>query len=181
MGNTTSDLLIWTPDDQDTGEPDVYLATMAQSIEDGTGARLRKLESSIACNLSLNSALVADTTVRQVAVSVSKTYNFNDGMTVSGGSVTVPVAGTYSVQALVNYLGVNSTPGRMNTYLYLNGVSVAFASTYGNTNTLRYATTAIPATFKCVAGDTFALKVASYDANSNVASASLCISLVRPL
>lgn len=50
MGFTTSG--IWTPEEGDSGKPHIYLATMAQSIEDGIGKRVEKLEESEVVTLS---------------------------------------------------------------------------------------------------------------------------------
>lgn len=46
MGNTTKSG-IWTPDEDDQLDPDVWSATMAQSIEDGIGKRLDKQEARV--------------------------------------------------------------------------------------------------------------------------------------
>lgn len=181
MGNVTADLQIWTPDEADLGEPDVYLATVAQSIEDGAGARLRKQEAFIGVNLSLPSAFTADSTIRQLPFAVTNSYNFNEDMTVSGGSVTVPMAGIYTVYVNMNFLGATTTPGRINTYLYLNGVSVQFCSTYGNVVTTRYSNANIANAYKLAAGDVLSVRAASFDANSNVQGASFAVTLAKPL
>lgn len=181
MGNITSDLLIWTPDENDTAEPDVYLATMAQSLEDGVGARLRKQESFIGCNLGLSTSFAAGGTIAQVPFGVVHPWNFNEGMTVSGGQVTVPMNGIYTVQLVANYLGANTTAGRINTYLYLNGSSIQFSSTYGNTATNRYSNAGIASAFKLVAGDDLTIRVASFDSVSNLVSSTFSVVLTKPL
>lgn len=97
MGNITSDLLIWTPDDQDLGEPDVYLATMSQSMEDGLGVRLRKQEEPIAAQVSL-SADQSISTAFVVQYSLNTGPTFNSGLTVNAsGSITITRAGVYSI------------------------------------------------------------------------------------
>jgi hypothetical protein len=184
MGNVTSDLLIWTPDELDTAEPDVYLATMAQSLEDGVGARLRKQESFIGCNLGTSTSFTADTTIRQVPFGIVHAWNYNEGMTVSGGLVTVPMDGIYTVQVVANFLGVNTTPGRINTYLFKGSSSIQFSSTYGNTATSRYANASIANSYKLVAGDSLSVKVASYDSNSNLSAgggSGFSVVLTKPL
>jgi hypothetical protein len=183
MGNVTSDLLIWTPDQDDLGDPDIYLATMAQSLEDGTGERLRKQEQFIGCNLGV-SAFTADGTIKQVPFANINSWNYNLGMTVSGGAVTVPVDGIYTVQVNANYLGATTTPGRINTYLYLGGGSVQFSSTYGNTATSRYSNASIATSLKLTAGNVLSVKAASYDANSNLqggGGSSFSVVLTKPL
>jgi hypothetical protein len=181
MGNVTSDLLVWTPDEDDLAEPDVYLATMSASMEDGLGARLRKQEAFIGTNLSLPSAFTADGTIRQLPFAVVNSYNFNDDMTIAGGSVTVPMAGIYTVYVNCNFLGATTTPGRINTYLYLNGVSIQFSSTFGNVVTTRYSNANIANAYKLAAGDVLSVRVASYDANSTVQGASFAVTLSKPL
>lgn len=181
MGNTTSDLLIWTPDADDTAEPDVYLATMAQSLEDGVGERLRKQESFIGCNLSLTSNLAIGGTIAQAPFAVVNSYNFNEGMTIAGGQVTVPMNGIYTVQVVANYLGANTTAGRINTYLYLNGTSIQYASTYGNTATNRYSNASIASAYKLVAGDDLTVRASSIDSASNLVGANFSVVLTKPL
>ena len=104
MGNVTSDLLIWTPDEDDTAEPDIYLATMAQSLEDGAGARLRKQEetASMLANLPANQTFVVGTP-QTVNFTINATVGYNDGMTLTGGKVQVTEAGLYYFSA--NVLG----------------------------------------------------------------------------
>ncbi len=97
MGNITSDLLVWTPDEDDLGEPDVYLATMAQSMEDGLGVRLRKQEEPIAAQVSL-SADQSISTAFVVQYSLNTGPTFNSGLTVNAsGSITITRAGVYSI------------------------------------------------------------------------------------
>jgi len=181
MGNVTSDLLIWTPDEDDLAEPDVYLGTMAASLEDGVGTRLRKQESFIGCNLSLASGFAVGGTITQAPFAVVNTWNFNEGMTISGGQVTVPMDGIYTVQIVANYLGANATPGRINTYLYLNGASIQFSSTYGNTATGRYSNASISSAYKLVAGDDLTVRASSLDSASNLVGANFSVVLTKPL
>jgi hypothetical protein len=101
LGNITSDLLIWTPDDQDTAEPDVYLAAMAQSMEDGLGERLRNQEEKTSAQVSL----AADQSISTASV-VTYTQNtgptFNFGLTVNpSGSITLTRDGLYLVSVNV--------------------------------------------------------------------------------
>lgn len=97
MGNITADLQVWTPDEEDLGEPDVYLATMAQSMEDGLGVRLRKQEEPIAAQISLS----ADQSISTGFV-VQYTENtgptFNNGLTINpSGTITITRAGVYTI------------------------------------------------------------------------------------
>lgn len=100
MGVVTTNLQIWTPDESDLAKPDVYLATMAQSLEDGTGNRILNLEknTSILTNLQTSQTFVNGTgqTVQYTVNSIG----YNDGMTLSGGKITITIPGLY-------YFGVN--------------------------------------------------------------------------
>lgn len=184
MGNVTSDLLIWTPDENDTAEPDVYLATMAASMEDGLGDRLRKQEAFIGCNLGLNTPFVANETITQVPFGLKNSWNFTEGMTISGGSVTIPMDGIYTVALNANYLSVTTSPGRINSYLHINGLSLQYSSTYGLPSLNRYANANISNSFKFVTGDVLSIKVTSLDQDSKLASGSgsgFSVVLSKPL
>lgn len=97
LGNITSDLLIWTPDEGDLAEPDVYLAAMAASMEDGLGERLRKQEEPIAAQVSLG----ADQSISSgfnVQYSINTGPTFNSGLTVNeSGSITLTRDGVYTI------------------------------------------------------------------------------------
>lgn len=181
MGVVSPDLQIWTPDEYDTAEPNVYLATMAQSLEDGVGDRLRKQESFIGCNLSLPSNFAVGGTIAQAPFAVVNSYNFNEGMTITGGNVEVPMNGIYTVQVVANYLGANTTAGRINTYLYLNGTSIQYASTYGNTATNRYSNASISSAYKLNAGDDLSVRASSIESASNLVGAAFSVVLTKPL
>ena len=150
MGNVTSDLLVWTPDEDDLAEPDVYLATMAASMEDGLGTRLRKQErvASVLANVNANQNFVKGTPAT-ANFTVNSGIGYNNGMTVTGGKIKVTEAGLYFFSA--NCLGaVGGTTGggfmqqmiRKNgsiisnaiTSLLFNGSSVV-ATTSGSTMT----------------------------------------------
>ena len=110
MGSTTADLLIWTPDDNDSAEPDVYLKTMAESIEDGVGDRLRLQELAIGLKAGFTSvpaALTSTLTVAPVTINASN-GSFKQGLDISGGVVTVVTPGMYLVSGS---LGVTNTAG----------------------------------------------------------------------
>ena len=169
MGNITSDLGIWTPDSADLGKPDVYLSTMAQSLEDGAGARLRKLESFVGINVSLPSGLTVPVTSTPVTagLTLNMPYNFNDGMTLNvDGSVTVITAGIYQININANFLPSTTTPARIVTYLYKGSTSIGFSATYGENNSLRYSNCNIVGVYKLAVGDTISCRALCGDATS---------------
>lgn len=107
MGNVTSDLLIWTPDDQDKAKPDVYLAAMAQSIEDGAGARLRTQELAIGLKAGFSFAGTLPNTMTLANMLVTTSNGcFKQGLDIAGGVVTVITPGMYSISGA---LGVTNT------------------------------------------------------------------------
>ena len=186
MGNTTTDLLIWTPDESDTSKPNVYLATMAQSLEDGAGERLRKQEQFIGCNMSLASAMTLDSNTRQIpfAITTANATDFNEGMTISGGSVSVPVNGFYQVNYFASFQPQTSAIPRVNNYLYRNGTSIKFSSTFGVANsTTRYFNASISVVLNLTTGDDLTIKSNSLDALSTMsagAGSGFSVVLIKP-
>lgn len=166
MGNTTSDLLIWTPDEDDTAEPDVYLATMAQSLEDGAGARLRKQErtASMLANLPGNQNFTIGTPAT-VNFTINSAVGYNDGMTLTGGKVQVTEAGLYFFSA--NCLGaVSGTTGTgfMQMQIRKNAKVISNAITLMVYNGGSVIATASGSTMsKCAVGDLIDIWVAFYN------------------
>lgn len=183
MGQTTTNLQIWTPDEADLDEPDVYLASMAASIENGTGVRLSKLESFVGANLSLASAVSYSGGATGVApFIVTQPFNFADDVTTNpDGSVQIEIPGIYQVNLNAVFLPTNTTAARINTYLFKNGSGMAFSSTYGETVTSRYSNCNIAGVYKFVAGDVITARVAVFDGVSALQSgtgSSLSLALI---
>lgn len=166
MGNTTSDLLIWTPDEDDTAEPDVYLATMAQSLEDGAGARLRKQErtASMLANLPAQQNFTVGTPAT-VNFTINSTVGYNDGLTLTGGKVQVTEAGLYFFSA--NCLGAvagTSGTGFMQMQIRKNAKVISNAITLMVYNGGSVIATASGSTMsKCIVGDLIDVWVAFYN------------------
>ena len=166
MGNVTSDLLIWTPDENDTAEPDIYLATMAQSLEDGTGARLRKQErsASMLANLASNQNFVVGTP-QTANFTVNATVGYNDGMTLIGGKVKITEAGLYyfSMNVLGAVAGTSGT-GFMQAQIRKNAKVISNAITlmvYNGGSVIATATGSTMAT--CAVDDLVDVYVAFYN------------------
>lgn len=172
MGDMTPKHDVWYPDLTDIDQPNVWAATMAQSIADGIGDRLEKQESFVGVNLSLDSGMLCTSgTPTVVPFKVKQSYNYSEGMTVNtSGSVTVLTAGMYQVNINANFLPAETTAARINTYLFKGGNGISFSSTYGETNSFRYSNCNIVGVFKFAVGDVIDARVAVFDANTNLSA-----------
>lgn len=170
MGQVTTTAQVWTPDAADLNEPDVYLATMSASIEDGLGQRVNKLESFVGTNLSLASTfLVAGTTPLIAPYVVSQAYNFADGVTNNpDGSVTILTAGIYQINFNASFLPANTTAAKINTYIYNSGSAIAYNSTYGENVLGRYSNCNISGVYKLAVGNVITARTSVVDSNSNL-------------
>ena len=101
MGNVNA-AGIWTPDADDNLDPEVWSAAMGDSIMNGIGERLNKQEQAIGCKAGIapgtrvkfNTGIIAP-----YEILGNGTSNFIQGMTLTGGVVTVTVAGMYFITA----------------------------------------------------------------------------------
>jgi hypothetical protein len=191
MGNVTSDLLIWTPDDNDTAEPDVYLATMAQSLEDGAGARLRLQEVSVGLKASIGTYTIPHvanpgTPTAVLPFTVTSTRgDFNKGFTFSGGVATVQTAGMYIVTAGVGPNGASSANGfkiriRKNTTAIITSETAMHGTIWVSGSS--------SAVLNCVAGDTISVLASitgaannSYTANPDATYLSIAMVQATPV
>jgi hypothetical protein len=104
MGNVNTDG-IWTPDESDNLDPEVWSAAMGDSISQGIGLRLANQELDL--GVSLN---VAEGNHAPVAMDVTTTVPFTvcpggfaTGMTVAGGVVTIEQDGLYFLSTGVSF------------------------------------------------------------------------------
>lgn len=100
----TEEFQIWSPDESHTVEPDVYLAQMADSIEQGMGGRVQRQEMLVSAGMN-----VAVGNFQPLPVGESTTVEFEpgtrghlEGMEFVGGVVTIPVDGLYFLSAGVS-------------------------------------------------------------------------------
>lgn len=189
MGNVTADLLVWTPDEDDTAEPDVYLATMSQSLEDGVGERLRLQELSVGLKASIGSYTIPHvpnpgTPTATVPFTVTATRgDFNNGFTFSGGVATVQTPGMYIVTAGVGPSGASSVNG-FKIRIQKNSTAIITSETAMH-STIWVAGSA-SSVINCVAGDTIRVlaSITGSTVNSYAASADatyLSIAMVQAL
>lgn len=157
MGQTTANLQIWTPDEGDLDEPDVYLASMAASIENGAGERLLLQEVAIGLKAGLSStfSLTSSWQIAPVAI-LSVNGSFAQGITLSGGVATIVTPGMYLISGS---MGINNIAGHTaKVELRKNGSGVVSDEQKSDPGFFQVAkqTTIV----NCVAGDTLALYVA---------------------
>lgn len=167
MGNVTSDLQIWTPDENDLAEPDVYLATMAQSLEDGVGDRLRTQEVAVGLKAGFTSAPTLSSTMTIAAVTVNTSNgSFNQGLTISGGVVTVESPGMYIISGSV---GVNNVSGHT-AKIELRKGSTVLAADEQKSDASFYQAAKCTTVVNCVAGDTLSMRIGDAAGGASVAA-----------
>lgn len=167
MGNVTTDLLIWTPDENDLAEPDVYLKTMAQSVEDGAGARLRLQELAIGLKAGFTSAPTLSSTLSVAAVTVNASNgSFAQGLTISGGIVTVATPGMYLVSGSVGVTNVASHTAKIE----LRKGSTALAADEQKSDATFFQAAKATTIVNCVAGDTLSMYIGDAAGGAAVAS-----------
>ena len=167
MGNTTADLLVWTPDENDLAEPDVYLATMSQSIEDGAGARLRLQELAIGLKAGYTSAPTLSSTLAVAAVTVNTSNgSFKQGLDIAGGIVTVITPGMYLVSGSV---GVDNVAGHT-AKIELRKGSTVLAADEQKSDASFYQAAKATTVVNCIEGDTLSMRIGDAANGASVAA-----------
>lgn len=167
MGSTTADLAIWTPDEDDPAEPDVYLKTMAESIEDGVGDRLRVQELAIGLKAGFTTAPTLTSTMTNAAVTINTSNgSFKQGLEISGGIVTVITPGMYLLSASV---GVDNVAGHTAKVEVRKGATV-LAADEQSSNTSFYQTAKVTTIANCNAGDNLTMRIGDAAGGASVAA-----------
>lgn len=102
MGFLTTTAQVWYPAITDKMQLHTLFSTMASSIENGLGARMSKQELNKGAFLGLTSSVTLPTTsgtAFTVPYPVGAAPYYNNGMTVSGGVVTIVTPGLYQLNA----------------------------------------------------------------------------------
>jgi len=204
MGNvTTGGAAIWTPDEGDNLDSEVWSAAMAASIENGIGARVTAQEQAIGLKASIASGTrvkYSTGVIAPYAILGDGTSNFIQGLTIAGGVVPITIPGMYLITAsaaLAPYgsTATDSAPENVDRSIAiqlihngteLNGCEVAVGP-------LQWQTSQASGVVLCAAGDT--LNVNWYSSGpagtpdptigartaSNVALQSLSIVLITPV
>lgn len=156
MGNTTTDLQIWTPDEADLDEPDVYLATMSASIENGVGPRLQLQEMAIGLKAGFTSAPTLSSTMTVAAMTInSSNGSFKQGLGISAGVVTVITPGMYLMSGSV---GIDNVAGHSAKMDLRKGATVIAADEVAS-NASYYAVAKQTTIVNCVAGDNLTMRI----------------------
>lgn len=179
---------VWYPDEDDTAEQNVNLATMASSIEEGIGARLRHQEIAV----GLKASLVAGTQIPNLPATApyqvtSANGDFAQGLTINAGVVTVATAGMYIVSAS---LSINPGADQRTTAVVLRKNNTELAGAEVVQSPRYYQTSTANCVVNCVAGDT--LRVYYYSAGTstglpptpiaaNLALSSFSVSMIQAL
>jgi hypothetical protein len=159
MGAYTSPNQVWYPDLTDVGQPNVWAATLAQSVDAGIGARLQKQEVAVGLKASLtDNALTFTATSTIVPYTVnSGIADFNNGFTLAGGVATVNVKGMYVVTASVS--GHNGTSRGLKILLYQNAIAFAQAEVPQQASGGPWINSQASCVLNCAIGDTIYAKV----------------------
>lgn len=166
MGALTPIDKVWYPDETDLDQPNVYMATHSQSIEEGIGARLRKQEQFIGFMGHLPKQvypnLANGTAYGPLPFqTIQGSGSFNQGMQVAGGVVTAPMAGLYSITLSTTITNISA---EFATRLYQNQTQVWKGYTQATTGSFGYNTGSV--VVKCEAGDTISAKITVYASNN---------------
>ena len=160
MGQTTTNLQIWTPDTSDKHKLDVVLATMAASLENGVGPRLQLQEMAIGLKVSLDAGAWtipagSPATVIPYAVTASR-GDFNKGFTYSAGMATIVTPGMYFVTASIGPNGDTSGSSKgIKIQVEKNGAFIGGNEVAGAPN---WISSPVSAVVNCIAGDTIRAK-----------------------
>lgn len=130
---STSPSNIWIPDSDTPMVLDTMFANLASSLENGIGARVKKLESFVGCSLMgtstwLNSTLNQD--VLNTNLGTTARGSFIAGLTLSNGVLTIVESGIYTVSTSVTMTreSAGTGGGRVAATIYVDGNPVSTAS-----------------------------------------------------
>jgi hypothetical protein len=153
---------IITPDEENTLDPEVYLAAMASSISQGIGVRLTAQEQAI----GLKAGIPAGTTAAYLPDLIApfevlaSDGCYTQGLDLSGGVATVTVAGMYLFTASASLESVanesSNTDRTIALQTFLNGEQLTGCEVSSTTG--HWATASTTTTARCVPGDTLYVK-----------------------
>jgi hypothetical protein len=157
MGQTTTNLGIWTPDEADTFKLHILLAAMAATIENGAGERLLLQEKAIGLKAGIASGtgIPMATAIAPFAITAANA-NFKQGLDIAGGIVTVETPGMYMVTASLGIQPKNPADRTTAVDIYKGSTKLSGAELLQSTN--YYITSVASCIVNCVAGDTLYVK-----------------------
>jgi len=155
MGNVSVVDGIWTPDEEDNLDPEVWSAAMAASIEGGIGVRLAKQEQVAGIKASLPAPWSFDGNFNIVPLTIGSGSDYVTDVDFAGGVATVTVAGLYAVDASVTLNFGPDVPIDM-TLMYNSSFEDYFSL---KTNATSYQTAPISTSLHLAAGDSIYIAV----------------------
>lgn len=148
MGNVTKEFGIWTPDDENAVEPDVYLSQMADSIENGLGKRVLKQEQHAYIRTQLDGGLFTlPRTHELLRLPIYKERG--TGIELNANIVKIVTDGLYFIAPTVEAGFADNLP--LDVVLRLNGDSLENPHTVASSAS--YTTVVMPTVIPLVAGD----------------------------
>ena len=166
MGNVTVPSGIWTPDEDEAVDPEVWSAGMAQSIEDGLGVRMTAQEAVVGLKASISTLTYVQNIQPFIApFTTGEEEDFVTGMEFTGGVATIITPGIYGISACatldpVRFFAGNA--GRSIT-IELRKNGTIFRRCETESSALFWQTASADSPIQCVAGDK--LSVTWYSAN----------------
>lgn len=156
MGAFTSPDQVWYPGQDDKAEINTLLATMAASINNGIGMRLRQQEVAVGLKASiLDDQFTFTSSPKTLTYAINpNTGDFNNGFDLAGGIASVKTKGMYLVSASC---GASTGSGTgMKIMIYQNAIN--FATAENPQNTAIWVNASGTAVLNCVPGDTIYAK-----------------------
>lgn len=152
MGNTNIDG-IWTPDEDDTMEPDVYLPMMAESISQGLGKRMKLQETRVSLRATAPDVFTVTGTgggeaYMQVPLSIAGVTgsrapdpdfaggNHAEGILMEGGYAKIVTPGLYTITGKISILP--NGPEHSWDFFGSTSSGIFGLPDYGVTSTLSY-------------------------------------------
>ena len=165
MGNVTASG-IWSPDEDDGLDPDVNMAAMASSIEEGLGTRVTLQESVVGLKASLTGLNYVQNIQPFIApFGINEPTDFVAGMEFTGGVATIITPGIYGISACATIDPVRfyaGNDGRSIT-VELRKNNEIFRRGEAGSDPLFWSTASADCPILCIAGDT--ISVTYYSAN----------------
>lgn len=182
MGAQTPIDHVWYPDTTDSQQANVWASTMASSVENGIGARLRTQEAIIGLKAGLPASTALTATAALLPFSAGTVDGqFNQGLTFSGGTITITQAGVYFVSVS---LGANNVASK-SLYVDIRKNASILGNSEVATQASWYINSAVSLLVNCAANDTISCYGNYTPTGDNLSSRTtttfLSVGLIRPV
>ena len=176
MGNVTQASGIWTPDEDDTVDPEVWSAVMSQSLEDGLGIRMGKQEARVGLRATTPVPFTVDSRTGGPAyVPVPLTVggvtnvrlpdpdyaggNHATGIKMESNVAIVETSGLYSMTGQISLVGGAANPVHSWDFFGTINGSIFGLPAYGSTTVNSFVGGYVFDTRQLVAGDRIGLTI----------------------